>query len=311
MALTDKLTNIANAIRAKTETTEPMTLDEMPTKIANIETKSEPNLQDKIIEITENGTQTITADEGYDGLKSIQLIINVTDEEEVTEYVSDGMVAWFDGYDEMDEKGHWNNRVGDDYIYTYYTSASQPIPHIDNGYVSNKNYCLVTTADYYKQDYTIEVVGKVSSMNNSDGSTGGWLLTMNETASWGIGVWDPDGQITFLNHAGYTTETEYTDYYGKIFTGALHISQFVARGSYGTSTNKSSVNGSKWIDVIETGSASGGTNGNNHPILSYYARGGSKYMIDGAIYCIRVYNRLLTNEELAYNHNLDKKRFNF
>ena len=35
MALTDKLTAIADAIRSKTGTTEPMTLDEMVTAIAN------------------------------------------------------------------------------------------------------------------------------------------------------------------------------------------------------------------------------------------------------------------------------------
>ena len=43
MALTDKLTAIANAIRAKTGSTEPMTLDEMVTAIANITTDSVPS----------------------------------------------------------------------------------------------------------------------------------------------------------------------------------------------------------------------------------------------------------------------------
>lgn len=43
MALTDKLTAIANAIRAKTGSTEPMTLDEMAVAIANITTGSVPS----------------------------------------------------------------------------------------------------------------------------------------------------------------------------------------------------------------------------------------------------------------------------
>ena len=51
MALTDKLTAIANAIRAKTGSTEPMTLDEMVTAIANITTGSVPS-------------DTITLDDG-------------------------------------------------------------------------------------------------------------------------------------------------------------------------------------------------------------------------------------------------------
>lgn len=51
MALTDKLRAIADAIRAKTGTTEPMTLDEMVTAIANITTGSVPS-------------DTITLDDG-------------------------------------------------------------------------------------------------------------------------------------------------------------------------------------------------------------------------------------------------------
>ena len=43
MALTDKLTAIADAIRSKTGTTEAMTLDEMVTAIANITTGSVPS----------------------------------------------------------------------------------------------------------------------------------------------------------------------------------------------------------------------------------------------------------------------------
>lgn len=77
MALTDKLTNIANAIRNKTNTTEAMTLDEMPLKIESIISKVDPILQDKTIEITENGTQTITADEGYNGLNKVEITTNI------------------------------------------------------------------------------------------------------------------------------------------------------------------------------------------------------------------------------------------
>ena len=43
MALTDKLTAIADAIRSKTGSTEPMTLDEMATEILNITTGSVPS----------------------------------------------------------------------------------------------------------------------------------------------------------------------------------------------------------------------------------------------------------------------------
>lgn len=95
MALTDKLSNIAEAIRTKTETTGKMTLTEMPDKILGIQTSENLdaelteqqqliselkttlegkaaggvtiNNQDKTI--TENGTYT--ADEGYTGLGTV------------------------------------------------------------------------------------------------------------------------------------------------------------------------------------------------------------------------------------------------
>lgn len=38
----------------------------------------EPNLQTKSIEITENGTQTISADNGYDGLSSVSITTNIS-----------------------------------------------------------------------------------------------------------------------------------------------------------------------------------------------------------------------------------------
>ena len=57
MALTDKLTAIANAIRAKDGTSDKMTLAEMPSKIAAIQTGITPTGS---IDITENGTYDVT-----------------------------------------------------------------------------------------------------------------------------------------------------------------------------------------------------------------------------------------------------------
>ena len=57
MALTDKLTAIANAIRAKDGTSGTMTLAEMPSKIAAIQTGITPTGS---IDITENGMYDVT-----------------------------------------------------------------------------------------------------------------------------------------------------------------------------------------------------------------------------------------------------------
>ena len=67
MALTDKLTNIANAIRQKGGTTEQLTLDAMPTAINALPTGGGGIIE--ALDITTNGTYT--APEGIDGYNPI------------------------------------------------------------------------------------------------------------------------------------------------------------------------------------------------------------------------------------------------
>lgn len=76
MALTDKLKAIADSIRGKLGTTDAMTLDEMPNKISSIETG--PSIQEsKTIEITSNGTTEVTPDDGYGGIKKVDVSVAV------------------------------------------------------------------------------------------------------------------------------------------------------------------------------------------------------------------------------------------
>ena len=65
MALTEKLSAIGDAIRAKTGGTEKLTLDAMPTEIAGIQT--EPTIE--TLDVTSNGTYT--APDGVDGYSPI------------------------------------------------------------------------------------------------------------------------------------------------------------------------------------------------------------------------------------------------
>ena len=73
--LSQFLSDVADAIRTKKETTEPIPAENFDQEILSIETGSQINNQDK--EITENGTYT--ADEGYTGLGNV--IVDVTDPE--------------------------------------------------------------------------------------------------------------------------------------------------------------------------------------------------------------------------------------
>lgn len=67
MALTDKLTAIANAIRAKTGKTANMTLAEMPAEIASIQTG-----------ITPTGSITLTDENTYDVTEKAQAVVDMS-----------------------------------------------------------------------------------------------------------------------------------------------------------------------------------------------------------------------------------------
>lgn len=287
-----------------------ITLDSILETINALPEAKEIVLQDKVIEITENGTITIMSDEGYNGLSSIKLTINVEGgaTETPSEYIQDGLIAWFDGEDAPDENNHWVNKMGTDYIYE---TTGLSLWQDNNCYKNDKTLTMITSEDYYVEGYTIEVVGCINSATNSDGSTGGWFFCMNETGTFGIGVTDAEGNINFVNN-GDTFDGKYSNYYGQTVGASLYLEDVVARGASGICSGKASVNGASWISFTETTSANG-TKYTNHPILSYYvpsATSKGRYLADGFIHCIRIYNRQLTNAEVAYNHAVDKARFN-
>ena len=72
------LVAIADSIRSKTGSTDEMKVAEIPQKIEAIETGSNINIQaSKSITYTSNGTAIITPDEGYEGLSSVDVTVDV------------------------------------------------------------------------------------------------------------------------------------------------------------------------------------------------------------------------------------------
>lgn len=288
-------------------------------------------LQDKTIEITGNGTTTIKADEGYDGLNNVEVTTNVAGggggEVVTADYITDGLIEWFDAEDDFDSSGHWNSRVegSANYIYsTRTTNASNvllnPIPKGKYGYVSNCVYPLASTKNCMKPNYTIEVVGKVRTQgtdnNYTTTSDGAWLLTLNMSKSAGIGIYGANNEISFINDA--TRQTGYyPNYKDKFFGATLYLESIYDRadtfsGSGSSTTSfkvQASAHGEPLRYVLNLNSFSFSFKQALTPILSYYAQG-TYYCANGEICCIRIYNRKLTDEEIAYNHAIDKARYN-
>lgn len=84
----ETLEGIANAIRSKKGTTEPIPVPELEDEILGI-VGGDANLQaSKTVSITKNGTVNITADSGYNGIAKVVANVNVSSEEQyLGEYV--------------------------------------------------------------------------------------------------------------------------------------------------------------------------------------------------------------------------------
>ena len=211
------------------ETTGKETFTELTPLVGKIVT--DPILQDKSITITENGTTNIVADEEYDGLYNVEVTTNVEGGYVSPDYITDGLITWFDGEDDLDNRGYWVSRVGSDYIYPKYqfagSSTTNPIPHGQNSYLNNKAYNLVAKGNYLKKGYTIEVVGKLE--------TTGWLLTMNMSGTAGIGISEENGRVRFRNATNYTNE-DWVGYLKKRFGATLYLDNIPSRADSQSAT---------------------------------------------------------------------------
>ena len=172
----------------------------------------------------------------------------------------------------------------------------------------------ISGKDYFQNGYTFEVAGLVYSQYNANGSTGGWLMCSNCQGAWGVGVTNEQfygGGLTFLNGSYPTYSQSYTGYFNKRFGVSLYTEEVFSRSSpTGAVRLQASVDGGPYITIQEKSSTSRNSNSwNKMAIMCYYADSGSTYAINGELYCVRIYNRKLTNEEIAHNHEIDKKRF--
>lgn len=278
-----------------------------------------PVLQDKSITITENGTQNITADAGYGGLGNVEITTNIeggsTGE---PDYITDGLVAWFDGEDEFNSECKLMNRVGEDYIYVKNHKImgssnviyNPPIkPYGSKSIPNNMVYSYEMSRDYFNNGYTYEVVGRVTSRYNDCGSSGGWLLASNMSGAWGVGLTESSGKLVFVNNSSTNSRT-YTGYYNKKFGASVYTEEVFTRDNpSGAVRLQVSVDGDPYHTVVEKSSASRSSNTYGMAVMSYYTTQSNAYRINGEVYCIRIYNRKLTEEEITHNHAIDVERF--
>lgn len=146
MALINKLKAIANAIRLKTNKSEELTLEQMASAILDL--SGNINLQDKSITITENGTTTITADEGFDGLSSVEVESAVYDDgfdfesiELDANSINDWHTIWKDAIDYAKELQAQIGVPTGSWQYKFQSNKKLLImPYVDISKISNFHY---------------------------------------------------------------------------------------------------------------------------------------------------------------------------
>lgn len=203
-----------------------------------------------------------------------------------TGYVTDGLVLWLDGINKGNTPNAW-----DDLINGYSFSAHDPskvvfgedfVEFLDN----NESYLY--NADFDAPNYqrgTIEIVydthiSHAQILFNSKSL---------QTLSYGVGA----GSVIWVkNEYGSTGSNMYK--YPRFTSGSVSVS---LTGAYYDG-----------ITQQNTGTDIWGDNARNYSLVgkTYYR---DDRCFGGKIYCIRIYNRQLTQSEVRNNYLVDRQRF--
>lgn len=345
------LTDVAESIRTKEGTTEAIPASEFDTRISNLSGAEdldaeldyynnemseqgvtienivnamknkgvapvELRLQEQYVVIMKEGHFEFAPDEGFDGLSKMKVDVQMSIVGS-SEYAQDGLVALWDARDEIDANGRWNSQVGSDYWSVTYTSSdttSLAQLKTDDSIVTDGTVSIRNNVDYYKNGYTIELVGSVVA----DSTAGVNFLTFDKNLTVHInvnryepGVFSPQYGSASDGMNGLNTVIRGLND-GKRHTMVLYLEQLIGTRSTrnGTVYLQFSIDGSPWYTYDYPVSGSGSYVSNYSTLLSYYSNSGSGIAPSGsAVSAVRVYNRKLTHKELMENHLLDIENY--
>ena len=219
------------------------------------------------------------------------------------EYIKDGLQLWLDGI-KNSRNGHsniaytWQDLSGNKYDFSFYKGNSAA--GIEDNCLrfggATLYKCQNTTLQELMmgaKERTIEIVCSIDTSNTTAKTI---FLGGNSTELMGgVGMWYRPASngmcISGSSYAYETTDVANPHTYSAIFNST----------TYGSATF--------YQDNTLRGSKTGGTMANTQLTIGGRDYGSSTYAFIGNIYCIRVYDRQLTQEERQHNRKIDKERF--
>ena len=224
--------------------------------------------------------------------------INNSEKEEIGQYVNEGLIAWYDGIKNT-ETGHnyetttWSDLTGNNITGATINGATWTMKGLlfdgTNDWV-NMNSILMSE----QENFTLEVVMSLNSYTNSQYYILGQNGSSDATNRFGLNYYNSQ-----INIWGSMITSGISSGYNPKLTEKVNVT-IIRNGN----NIELWINGEKKSEQSKEGLKIYQEN----TILGKW--GMSKYYyFDGIIYSVRKYNRVLTNEEMQQNYNIDKLKF--
>lgn len=204
------------------------------------------------------------------------------------DYITDGLTNWWDGIYKGGISGTWKDLVGDiDLTVQGNVSESQKGWNLSGGYLLSANN------KYISETYpnaTIEAVFRVDSI--ASGKTVFVFVSGSNSPEKPILSIDSSNRVIIGDKTGRSAFT-ITNWKGNPQRVSITYNNCLINGV--------------------TPASATATYKNNNNAYTYVGRRSSSYAdnstFTGEVYCIRVYNRQLTIDEMAHNQEVDVRRF--
>lgn len=226
-------------------------------------------------------------------------------------YINDGLVLWLDG-EYNTRSGHvtnlttWEDLSGNNYDFDVigpYVNVDQysSLTANSNNVPFNKTYTLRNTNNNLQASAPASVVGTLEIVcENNDGTIGCAFSMYSSSSQPGKGFWYRPASneiVTSFSQGQYTCSaismSNDIALFSVIYPGQQKTASAIYKNGYSQTLSSSSGTMAQAVAA-----SVGGRYANE-----------TEYSLNGKVYAIRLYNRILTQEEIQHNLYIDKDRF--